>query len=120
MLLRLVKTVGIVFTFAWLFGVMIWCAFGVGAVLVVWGAAIAAIFVAFQTWVLRVAGEAAMPASAIYVAIFNAAIGSGALVGSAIYSRSGLSTVMWVSAAASGLTLLLMLKLRRGQVNASA
>ncbi len=93
---------------------------GVGAVLVVWGAAIAAIFVAFQTWVLRVAGEAAMPASAIYVAIFNAAIGSGALVGSAIYSRSGLSTVMWVSAAASGLTLLLMLKLRRGQVNASA
>jgi len=58
-------------------------AFIVGALLLGWGVGVAIVFVGLQTWILRLAGQAAMPASAIYVAIFNAAIGAGALLGGA-------------------------------------
>lgn len=40
------------------------------------------------------AGAAAMPASAVYVAIFNAAIGAGAMLGASVLNRSGLPAVM--------------------------
>lgn len=52
--------------------------------LIVWGGSVSIIFVGLQTWILKAAGEDALPASAIYVALFNAAIGLGALLGSAI------------------------------------
>lgn len=71
---------------------------GIAAMLVMWGAAISAIFVGFQTWILRTAGTAAIPASAIYVAIFNAAIGTGAMAGAWVLNSSGLPTVMVVAA----------------------
>ena len=64
------------------------------ALLVLWGAAIAIIFVGFQAWILRVAGTAALPASAIYVSIFNAAIGTGAMVGAWILSHAGLQGLL--------------------------
>lgn len=92
---------------------------GVAAALLVWGTAIAAIFVALQTWVLRAAGAAAMPASAIYVAIFNAAIGTGALVGAWIYSQAGLPIVMTAAGAASGLAICVIAALRQPQPAAS-
>lgn len=47
----------------------------------IWGAAIAILFVALQTWMLKTAQEEAQSAAAIYVAIFNASIGFGALLG---------------------------------------
>lgn len=76
---------------------------GVALLMAVWGAAVAAIFVGFQTWILRVAGSSALAASAVYVAIFNAAIGAGALAGSAIFAQAGLTAVMSTAAAAAAL-----------------
>lgn len=58
----------------------------------------AAVFVGFQTWILQAAGDAALPASAIYVAIFNAAIGAGALLGAVVISLTSLAGVMTVAA----------------------
>lgn len=81
---------------------------GVAAVLLVWGAAIAAIFVGLQTWILRSAGTSAVPASAVYVAIFNAAIGSGALAGAWIYSRAGLPMVLTAAAVAGALAIVVV------------
>lgn len=68
--------------------------FIIAALLLGWGAGVAIVFVGFQTWILRMAGDAAMPASAIYVAIFNAAIGAGALAGSAILTLTNLNGLM--------------------------
>lgn len=64
-----------------------------GTLLAIWGAGIAIVFVGLQTWLLRSAGEAAQPASAVHVAIFNAAIGTGALVGGMVSARFGLQTL---------------------------
>ncbi|WP_151839727.1 MFS transporter [Acinetobacter soli] len=50
--------------------------------LALWGVSIASIFVGLQTWVLKQADDLAIAASAIYVAVFNASIGLGALIGS--------------------------------------
>ncbi|MEA3252596.1 MAG: MFS transporter [Pseudomonadota bacterium] len=69
------------------------------AMVVLWGAAIAIIFVGFQAWILRIAGEAALPASAIYVSIFNAAIGTGAMVGAWILSHAGLLGLLGLAGA---------------------
>lgn len=69
------------------------------ALLALWSASMAVIFVGLQTWVLRVAGDAALPASALYVAIFNAAIGCGALAGGLLLRASGLQGVMLAAAA---------------------
>jgi len=65
-----------------------------------WGASVAIVFVGFQSWILREAGEAAMPASAIYVAIFNAAIGAGALVGAVVLSVTTINGLMGIAAIA--------------------
>lgn len=50
--------------------------------LALWGVSIASIFVGLQTWILKQADDLASAASAIYVAVFNASIGLGALIGS--------------------------------------
>lgn len=71
---------------------------GIGILLVGWGIGVAAVFVGFQTWILQAAGNAALPASAIYVAIFNAAIGAGALLGAVVISLTSLAGVMTVAA----------------------
>lgn len=64
-----------------------------GMLLAIWGASMAVIFVGLQTWLLRCAGDGAQPASAIYVAIFNAAIGTGALVGGHVIAVTGLQSI---------------------------
>lgn len=90
--------------------------FGIGGIattLVVWGAAVAAIFVGFQTWILRIAGDAAMPASAVYVAIFNAAIGSGALLGAWIYTLAGSQTVITVAGLISAAAIAVVIAIGR-------
>ncbi|MCO6058336.1 MFS transporter [Pseudomonas sp. MOB-449] len=86
---------------------------GISSMLVLWGSSISAIFVGFQTWILRVAGTAAMSASAVYVAIFNAAIGAGAMVGAWILSHTGLSTVLMIAGLGGAGALLLVAGLGR-------
>lgn len=80
--------------------------------LFIWGASVAIVFVGLQAWILRIAGDAAMPASAIYVAIFNAAIGAGALAGAAILSATSLSGLMVVAAAAIAASLIPVMRIK--------
>lgn len=72
----------------------------VAALLFIWGASVAIVFVGFQSWILREAGDVAMPASAIYVAIFNAAIGTGALAGATVLSVTSINGLMVIAAIA--------------------
>ena len=69
-----------------------------GILLAVWGGGIAIVFVGLQTWLLRSAGNAVQPASAIYVAIFNAAIGTGALAGGQILAITGIQGMFLLAA----------------------
>lgn len=61
------------------------------ASLAVWGLAVSGIFVGFQTWVLKLANKEVFPASAIYVACFNLAIGLGAILGAWVVTQLSLS-----------------------------
>lgn len=79
-LVSLVFISGSVFAFGYL-GYQVTFSMAVGF-LALWGVSIATIFVGLQTWVLKQAGDLAGAASAIYVAVFNASIGLGALMGS--------------------------------------
>ncbi|WP_245582541.1 MFS transporter [Neorhizobium lilium] len=67
---------------------------GVGACLVVWGAAISILFATLQTWVLKASGPLSTPAAAVHTAVLNAAIGIGAMTGSIMLDRWGPFTVM--------------------------
>lgn len=78
------------------------------AAVVIWGLAISGVFVGFQTWVLRVAGEEAFPASAIYVSFFNAAIGIGASIGAWMVSALSLPALFITAGAAIALSFLLV------------
>jgi len=66
--------------------------------LVVWGGAIAAVLVGLQTWILKEAGPNALPASAIYVALFNGAIGLGAMIGGAVLNSASSAAVFLAAA----------------------
>lgn len=83
-----------------------------GLLLALWGAGIAIVFVGLQTWLLRSAGAVAQPASAIYVAIFNAAIGTGALVGGQLIATAGLSGMVWLAAGIMACSTLLIALLK--------
>jgi len=78
----------------------------VGALLLEWGAGVAIVFVGLQTWILRLTGQAAMPTSAIYVAIFNAAIGAGALLGGIVLSITTLNGLMVIASVAMAASLI--------------
>ncbi|MGR7663531.1 MFS transporter [Klebsiella aerogenes] len=84
----------------------------VAVLLGVWGAGMAIVFVGLQTWLLRSAGEATQPASAIYVAIFNAAIGTGALVGGLVSAKLDLSSLPLLAAVAMICGMALVWKLK--------
>jgi len=49
-------------------------------------ASVAIVFVGFQSWILRESSQATLPALAIYVSIFNATIGAGALAEAIVLS----------------------------------
>ncbi|MFT6532891.1 MAG: putative MFS family arabinose efflux permease [Limimaricola cinnabarinus] len=68
-----------------------------GLFLFSWGGAVAVVLVGLQTWILKEAGTDALPASAIYVALFNAAIGLGAVLGSAVLALLGLVALFVVA-----------------------
>ncbi|WP_288391663.1 MFS transporter [uncultured Acinetobacter sp.] len=79
-LISLVFISGSVFAFGYL-GYQVTLSIAI-VFLALWGVSIASIFVGLQTWVLKQADDLASAASAIYVAVFNASIGLGALIGS--------------------------------------
>ena len=79
-LISLVFISGSVFAFGYL-GYQVTLSIAI-VFLALWGVSIASIFVGLQTWVLKQANDLASAASAIYVAVFNASIGLGALIGS--------------------------------------
>ncbi|CDG15798.1 MFS transporter [Xenorhabdus doucetiae] len=74
--------------------------------LVVWGVSISGVFVGFQTWVLRLAGDEAFPASAVYVSFFNGAIGIGASVGAWIGSALSLQALFVIAGITIALSIL--------------
>jgi predicted MFS family arabinose efflux permease len=81
--------------------------------LLIWGGAIAALFVGLQAWVLRAAGTAAMPAAALYTTIFNSALGIGAMLEALILDAFGLSAVMVSAGLAVALAIALFLSTQR-------
>lgn len=78
------------------------------ALVIFWGISVSGIFVGFQTWVLRIAQDDAFPASAIYVAIFNSAIGTGALFGAWIMANFDFTVLMSFSGAAIAISLFMI------------
>lgn len=64
------------------------------ALLIIWGVAISALFTGLQTWVLRVAGEHTVPATAIHTAVLNSAIGLGVIIGGATLNVAGAEGAM--------------------------
>ncbi len=68
--------------------------------LLVWGAAYAALPVLLQTWVFKAASHLNGPdaASSLYVAAYNAAIAAGALVGGLVVDHFGAAQIMTIAA----------------------
>ncbi|MFL6875922.1 MFS transporter [Pseudomonas marginalis] len=62
--------------------------------LVIWGVAISALFTGLQTWVLRIAGEHTVPATAIHTAVLNSAIGLGVIIGGGMLNIAGFRGAM--------------------------
>lgn len=56
-----------------------------------WGLGVSILFVGLQTWIIRLAKEDALPASALYAAIFNGAVGVGAIMGAGVLEHWGVS-----------------------------
>ncbi|RDT55689.1 MFS transporter [Escherichia coli] len=83
-----------------------------GILLALWGAGISIVFVGLQTWLLHSAGDAAQPASAIYVAIFNAAIGTGALAGGQVLAVTGFQGLALLAACVIACSMLLVFMLK--------
>ncbi|UVH51740.1 MFS transporter [Pseudomonas sp. CBSPBW29] len=62
--------------------------------LVIWGVAISALFTGLQTWVLRIAGDHTVPATAIHTAVLNSAIGLGVIIGGEALNLAGFKGAM--------------------------
>ena len=62
--------------------------------LVIWGVAISALFTGLQTWVLRIAGDHTVPATAIHTAVLNSAIGLGVIIGAGALNMAGVNGAM--------------------------
>lgn len=73
-----------------------------------WGLGVAILFVGFQTWILRVAKEDALPASAIYAAIFNGAVGFGAIIGTGVLAHWSLSILYTLTSIITLISLILL------------
>ncbi|GLT19048.1 MFS transporter [Vibrio zhanjiangensis] len=82
-----------------------WYQAHIGTALAIWGATASCIFVALQTWVLRLASEQAFPASALYVAFFNLAIGIGASLGAWLVASYNVSFLYVFAGVAMALSL---------------
>jgi predicted MFS family arabinose efflux permease len=81
------------------------------ALLLLWGLAYGGVSVSLQSWMIAAAPRAVEAATALWVAVFNLAIGLGALVGGLVVDRAALVGVLWLAAA---LFLLAALVVRAG------
>ncbi|WP_246632618.1 hypothetical protein [Pseudonocardia nigra] len=73
-------------------------AVGGAALLVVWGLAYGGVSVSLQTWMIAAAPRAVEAATALWVAVFNLAIGLGAFLGGVVVDRIALAGVLWLGA----------------------
>lgn len=71
----------------------------VAVLFVVWGAAVTALMIGFQTVLLSVASDAADVATSLYSGIFNVGIGGGAFLGSLISEHAGFVPLSFAGAA---------------------
>ncbi|TQM14621.1 MFS transporter [Pseudonocardia kunmingensis] len=69
------------------------------ALLLLWGLAYGGVSVSLQSWMVAAAPRAVEAATALWVAVFNLAIGLGALVGGLVVDRTALTGVLWLAAA---------------------
>jgi predicted MFS family arabinose efflux permease len=81
------------------------------ALLLLWGLAYGGVSVSLQSWMIAAAPRAVEAATALWVSVFNLAIGLGALVGGLVVDRTALVGVLWLAAA---LFLLAALVVRAG------
>lgn len=75
----------------------------------VWGISVSGIFVGFQTWVLKLAGDDVFPASAIYVSCFNISIGLGAMLGAWFVSSLTIPILYITAGIVSGASVLIVM-----------
>ena len=76
---------------------------------VVWGACISSVSMAFQTLLLNTARDAADVATSMFSGIFNIGIGGGAFIGSYVSASLGFSSVPYIGAALVGVCALVCL-----------
>lgn len=79
-----------------------------------WGLGVAILFVGLQTWIIRLAKDDALPASAIYAAIFNGAVGTGAVLGAGVLDHWNISTLYLSASLITLLSLALVVGNRKG------
>lgn len=68
------------------------------ALLLLWGLAYGGVSVSLQSWMIAAAPRAVEAATALWVSVFNLAIGLGALVGGAVVDHTALVGVLWLAA----------------------
>lgn len=78
----------------------------VAVLFVVWGAAVTALMIGFQTVLLSVASDAADVATSLYSGIFNVGIGGGAFLGSLISEHAGFVPLSFAGASLVGVATL--------------
>lgn len=76
-----------------------------GALLVLWGLGYGAVPVTFQTWILDAAPDTIEAASSLYVSTFNLSIALGALFGGLAVDGIATTSVLWIGAVLTVLTL---------------
>lgn len=79
------------------------------ALLVAWGLAYGGVSVSAQEWVLAAAPRAREAASALFAAVFNAAIALGALTGGLVADGVGTTAVLWLGGGLAAAALLVVL-----------
>ncbi|RRZ90982.1 MFS transporter [Erwinia sp. 198] len=79
-----------------------------------WGLGVAILFVGLQTWIILLAKDDALPASAIYAAIFNGALGIGAVSGAGILDHWNISTLYLSASLITLLSLALVVVSNKG------
>ncbi|MES4900769.1 MULTISPECIES: MFS transporter [unclassified Streptomyces] len=72
---------------------------GGAILLIIWGLAYGGVSVGLQTWMIKAAPKAVEAASSLWVAVFNLAIGLGALTGGVIVDTLTLQGVLWLGGA---------------------
>ncbi|NEC68662.1 MFS transporter [Streptomyces sp. SID9727] len=104
---RSVLTIAVAMTAAMpLFLLLGQTAIGGAILLIIWGLAFGGVSVGLQTWMIKAAPQAVEAASSLWVAVFNLAIGLGALAGGIIVDTLSLPGVLWLGGACAFLAAL--------------